>query len=170
MCAGHVPSVFHAPALQGSRFTFALFRPASGFFMSSSSLLLLIIVITLLILLYPHWKRRRILAQPFPAAWHAIVLEKIPFFHRLGKSEQQQLLYLIRLFIADKHFHGCGGLVIDDEIRVTIAAEASLLLLNRKTGIYPRLKHILVYPYAFSTIHEEYNTDGTVSVLPRGLL
>lgn len=138
--------------------------------MSPYLLLFAICVIAVLVLSYPAWKRRRALATPFPDEWHAIVIAKLPFFPRLRASEQQQLLDLIRLFIVDKQFHGCGGLVIDDEIRITIAAEACLLLLNRKTDIYPRLKHILVYPWAFSVDHEVFNPDGTVSIEPRGLL
>jgi Mlc titration factor MtfA (ptsG expression regulator) len=37
------------------------------------------------------------------------------------------------VFLAEKHFEGCGGLALTDEIRVTIAAQACLLLLHRET-------------------------------------
>jgi Mlc titration factor MtfA (ptsG expression regulator) len=123
-----------------------------------------------LVFLYPAWRKRWLLSQPFPAAWLAIINRKLPFYPCLHAREQKQLRDLIRLFLDEKHFHGCGGLQIDDEIRVTIAAEACLLLLNRKTEIYPRLQHILVYPYAFRAEQQYYNADGTVSLAGRDML
>ena len=47
------------------------------------------------------------------------------------------------------YFEGCGGLELTDEIKVTIAAQACLLLLHRETDYYPRLITILVYPHAY---------------------
>ena len=52
-------------------------------------------------------------------------------------------------FLAEKHLEGCGGLKLTDVIRVTIAAQACLLLLHRETEYYPRLVTILVYPSAY---------------------
>jgi len=52
----------------------------------------------------------------------------------------------IKVFVAEKNFEGCGGLEITDEIRVTVAAYACILLLNRRHDFYPRLQSILVYP------------------------
>ena len=46
-------------------------------------------------------------------------------------------------------FEGCGGLELTDEMRVLIAAQACLLLLNRPAAVYPRLKTILVYPSTY---------------------
>jgi len=53
------------------------------------------------------------------------------------------------VFLAEKSFEGCGGLELTDEIRVTIAAQACLLLLHREPEYYPGLDVILVYPSAF---------------------
>ncbi len=53
-----------------------------------------------------------------------------------------QLRNLIKQFLHQKHFSGAGGLEITDEIRVTIAAEACMLLLNRK---HRRLPGIALY-------------------------
>ena len=65
---------------------------------------------------------------------------------------QLQLKQHIQVFIAEKDFVGCNGIQITDEIKVTIAAQACLLLLNRKTNYYPKLKTILVYPSAFLSL------------------
>ncbi len=56
---------------------------------------------------------------------------------------------LIPIFLAEKTFEGCGGLTVSEEMKVTIAAQACLLLLHRDTDIYPRLVTILVYPSAY---------------------
>ena len=57
-----------------------------------------------------------------------------------------------------------------DEIRVTIAGEACLLLLNRSTNAYFQLYHILVYPSSFVAAREERNEAGVVSQKETGLL
>lgn len=138
--------------------------------MTELLILCLILAVILLGIFGPGLRRKMLLAKPFPDAWLAIVKRRLPFFDRLTRDEQQQLQDNIRLFLAGKQFHGCGGLEITDDIRLTIASEACLLLLNRNTRIYPRLKHILVYPHAFVTSHEQRNADGTISTAGRGLL
>ena len=110
------------------------------------------------------------MAQDFPQDWQAILDRNIPVVHRLSKPEQQQLHDLIRLFIHNKTFYGCGGLAINDEIRLTIAAQACLLLLNRPNNIYPKLRYILVYPQAFKAERNQHSEDGTVAQRSVGLL
>ena len=55
----------------------------------------------------------------------------------------------MQVFLAEKKFEGCAGLELDDEIRVTIAAQACLLLLHRDTDYFPDLEVILVYPHTY---------------------
>ena len=68
----------------------------------------------------------------------------------------------IQIFLAEKHFEGCGGLVLTDEIKVTIAAQACLLLLHRETDYYPRLITVLVYPSAYVARSAEHIGGGVV--------
>ncbi len=60
-----------------------------------------------------------------------------------------ELLGHIQVFLAEKRFEGCGGFEITDEVRVTIAAQACLLLLHRETDYFPGLLTILVYPLSY---------------------
>ena len=53
---------------------------------------------------------------------------------------------------SDNPQEGCGGLELTDEIRLTIAAQACLLLLHRETDYYPQLSAILVYPSTYLDI------------------
>ena len=69
---------------------------------------------------------------------------------------------MIQVFLDEKEFEGCGGLTITDEIRVTIAAHACLLLLGRETDIYPELRSILVYPSTYVSRYSVQQPDGTV--------
>lgn len=138
--------------------------------MSLAAFLSMVIVISAVAFLYPRWRRSRLLARPFPGEWLGFVERALPFYTRMSMEEQHQLRQLITLFLDDKHFHGCGGQQITDEVRVIIAAEACLLRLNRRTGLYPGLKHILVYPSAFIAARDSINTDGTISEHRHGLL
>jgi Mlc titration factor MtfA (ptsG expression regulator) len=94
-------------------------------------------------------RRRRLRGAPFPDAWRSIVEHGFPLFGRLPPADQAELLGHIQVFLDEKKFEGCGGLEITDEIRVTIAAQACLLLLHRAPHYYPRLVTILVYPHAY---------------------
>jgi Mlc titration factor MtfA (ptsG expression regulator) len=100
----------------------------------------------------PRWvaaRRARVAARPFPPEWRDILRRRVPYVRGLPADLQLQLKKRIQVFLAEKPFIGCRGLEITDEIRVTVAAQACLLLLNRPTDYYPKLRQILVYPGAF---------------------
>lgn len=100
----------------------------------------------------PWWRRqrrRRLRAQRFPGSWQGILWRNVALYRRMPKVLKDQLHAHIQVFLAEKTFLGCNGLEVNDEMRVTIAAQACLLLLNRDTGYYPGLSTVLVYPAAF---------------------
>lgn len=85
-----------------------------------------------------------------PGAWAAIATRNVPLVQALTAAERDELFGHVRVFLADKRFDGCGGLEIDDEVRVTIATQACLLLLNREVDApYPDLEVVAVYPSAY---------------------
>ena len=106
-------------------------------------------------------RRERLRAGPFPADWEAILRRNVPLYGRLDEDDREELRGDILVFLAEKRFEGCGGLVLTDEIRVTIAAQACLLLLHRETDDYPRLVTILVYPHAY-VAHSRQSIGGGV--------
>lgn len=95
------------------------------------------------------WRRHRIRRAPFPAAWREILRRRVPYFVRMPADLQLQLKRHMQVFLSEKPFIGCDGLEITDEMRVTIAAQACLLLLGRRSDYFPNLRQILVYPGAF---------------------
>ena len=112
-------------------------------------------------------KRRRneaVLAVPFPEAWRAIVDAKVPLVRRLTDDERERLERLVRIFLADKTFEGCAGLTITDEMRVTIAAQACLLVVNqeREESLYEGFETVLVYPSAY--VASRQRRDGMLVV------
>ena len=138
--------------------------------------LLLILVPTLLFvawMLSQPWRaerrRRRSGAAPFPHAWRSILRRRLPLYRRLPAELQRQLRRHIQVFIADKAFIGCQGQAITDEVRVTIAAQAGLLRLNRGGELFPGLRQILVYPGAF-VVDRVANADGGVQQDQRRVL
>lgn len=94
-------------------------------------------------------RRRRLQTRPFPDDWLATITRNVEFFQRLSATDQAELLGHVQVFLAEKRFEGCDGLEITDEVRVTIAAQACLLLLHRKSDYFPRLVTILVYPSTY---------------------
>ena len=93
--------------------------------------------------------RKRLRARPFPNEWLKIIKRNVAFFDRLPANDQHELVDHIQVFLAEKNFE-VVKLDITDEIRVTIAAQACLLLLHRKTDYFPRLLTILVYPSTYA--------------------
>lgn len=100
-------------------------------------------------MVFAWWRERRrekILEQPFPDGWRGIIQENVGYARYLDEAERQQLEDLVQVFIEEKTFVGCGGLELDDEIRVTIAANACILLLGLDHDVYHEVDSILVYP------------------------
>ena len=97
----------------------------------------------------PGQRRKRLLARPFPPEWEQHLVKNVKLYSMLPPQLQRELHGHVQIFLAEKDFEGCGGLQMTDEIRVTIAGLASLLLLNRSTRHYPGLQAVLVYPSAY---------------------
>lgn len=121
--------------------------------LSLAALLLLGLVFSAALLLQPRWAARRrawLRARPFPAAWRRILRRRVPAVARLPYPLRRRLEGHIQVFVAEKAFVGCQGQPVDDEVRVTIAAQACLLLLGEaQPACFPALRQVLVYPGAF---------------------
>jgi Mlc titration factor MtfA (ptsG expression regulator) len=99
------------------------------------------------------WKRHdraRILQRPFPAEWRAILARNVPLASTLDAAEHKTLENGVQIFVAEKHFEGCGGLELTQEMPVTIAGQACLLLLHLdEADVFPTVESVLVYPSAY---------------------
>ena len=100
-------------------------------------------------------RRERIRARPFPPEWLAVIERNVPMYARLPEDDRRELQRRVLVFMAEKSFEGAGGLEMTDEIRVTIAAQACILLLRLDDDdYYPKLRSIVVYPTAYKVPRE----------------
>jgi len=93
--------------------------------------------------------RDRLVATPFPTGWSGILSRNVKRYSGLNEMEQSKLRHDLRIIIAEKNWEGCSGLALNDEVKVTIAAQVSLLLLGFQDKYFETVESILVYPDAF---------------------
>ena len=104
-------------------------------------------------------KRARLLATPLDAEQRAIVERLVPLVRRLPADLRDKLDGKMNLFFDQITFRGYNGLEVTEEMRLSIAAQACLLIVNSPVW-YDTLRNVLVYPAAFFTGRESH--DGHV--------
>jgi Mlc titration factor MtfA (ptsG expression regulator) len=117
----------------------------------------------------PGHPRVRFRREPIPPHWREIVARNVPLAARLSAPDQERLLRLAQVFLHDKPMEGVG-LELTDEIRVTVAAQACLLLLNLDYPCYPKLRRVLIYPGTFHPRRVDMPRFGEIHQEPRATL
>lgn len=107
-------------------------------------------------------KRKRLSAQPFPDEWLQILHANFAHFQLLNSQEQIKLKNDLRILVAEKNWEGCRGLTLTEEVKVTIAAQAALLVLGFENQYYGKLQSILVYPDAYIAPGQTITRGGLV--------
>jgi Mlc titration factor MtfA (ptsG expression regulator) len=99
---------------------------------------------------FNSWRRSRIAkrARIDGALW-TTVLDRYSFLSGLSAEEELRLRERVAIFLHDKQIQGAAGLVLDDEMRLTIAVQASILILNLAANWYDGWVEIIVYPAEF---------------------
>ena len=117
-------------------------------------------------------RRRRdaVRRRPFPTPWRSFIDKNVPYVARLSACDREELFGHVQVFLDEKRFEGCGGLEITDEVRVTIAAQACILLLHREADPYPQLLSILVYPTAYVVRGGRRTPEGLIAEGPEARL
>ena len=105
-------------------------------------------------------RRQRLRSELFPDHWRRIIETRVPMVARLSHEDLTELLGHTRILLEEKHFEGAAGLVMRDEVRVTTAAQAAVLLLHRETDYFPRLTSVIVYPTAY--VAEDQHVEGGI--------
>ena len=101
-------------------------------------------------------RRAGLRATGLSLAWRQIIAAQLPIFAKLPLDLRRRLEGLINQFIDEVTFVGCEGQEITDKVRVTIAAQACLLIVNKPNRWYKTLDTIYVYPSAFKSQVTEY--------------
>ena len=115
-------------------------------------------------------RRKRWRVEPFPPIWTKVIERNVPYYQYLTNLERSELRGHIQVFLHEKEFEGCEGLEITDEIRVTIAAQACILLLHRDTDYFPLTTSILVYPSHYFASTSRRLAGGIVQEAVEGRL
>ena len=124
-------------------------------------LFLFIVIIVYYLIKIPKKRRRtKLYKKEFPQQWIAILETNFQLYKKLPSDLRRQLHGHMQIFLNEKNFVGYNGIVIDETIKLTIAAQACILLLNRKTNYYPHLTNILIYPNAFTHSDHEGNAHS----------
>jgi Mlc titration factor MtfA (ptsG expression regulator) len=107
-------------------------------------------------------RRRKLLAEPFPADWIGYLEANVPYCHSLSQPEQAKLRDDLRVFLAEKTWEGCAGLEVTDEMKVTVSALACLLVLGMREVYYDRVQSILMYPAGYVAPERQVLGDNVV--------
>ena len=117
-----------------------------------------------------RWWQQRFLRKhriPLPL-WYA-ALSQAPVLTQLNATERHRLRELASRFLHAKGIVGVQGQVVTDEMRVLIAAQACLLILNLDLDYFDGWHEIIVYPDSFIIAHEQRDEAGVVHRTHRAL-
>jgi Mlc titration factor MtfA (ptsG expression regulator) len=132
--------------------------------------LALLVAAALLAWWVPRWRLARALARPFDPAHAAILERNVVQYRAMPAGQQAELRRLVQQFLLQKKFLGCAGLELTDEMRVTIAGHACLLLMGRPSKVFAGLHTVLVYPGAFLVPRKQVDVAGVVTEERQDLL
>lgn len=112
------------------------------------------------------WRRRRVLERkPLPDALWQRVVARLPLLEGLTADELERLRQWVILFLDDKDIHAAAGFAVTEEMRVAIAAQACLLILNLDMDYYRGWVEVIVYPDEFVPEREYMDDAGVVHMV-----
>ncbi len=106
--------------------------------------------------------RRPAASNQIPVQLWTNIFARMPFLGGLSVVERDRLLQLANDFLAAKEMHGAAGLALTDEMRVAIAAQACLPILELGLGCYEGWVGVIVYPSEFRVQREEMDETGVL--------
>lgn len=93
--------------------------------------------------------------------WRRVVLA-LPFIGELARDDAKRLRELTLLFLSEKAITGARDLVLTDHMRVAIAAQACLPILNLGLDWYDDWVGVVVYPGDFRVRRQDVDASGVV--------
>jgi len=103
-----------------------------------------------------------LLSLPIPHDWLEILNRNVTPYSVLSAEKKAKLVDCVRVFVAEKNWEGCNGLVVTDEMQVTIAGYACLLLLGMKHDYFSHVLSVLIYPTDYRAPVKGANIGGVV--------
>lgn len=99
----------------------------------------------------------------FRPEWRRMIEANVPLYGRLPRPLREQLHRRIARFVESTRFEGCNGLELTEEMVLTVAAQACLLVLGREGEPYPKLRNVYLYPSTFVTRQQSQDALGVVT-------
>lgn len=109
------------------------------------------------------WRRRAVRALPMRADWRDAIATHWPLWHRMPRDLQARVERGALDFVSRVDFIGCNGLAVTDAMRIVVAAQAALLVVNRGLDLYRPLYSVLLYPSVFVVPIEVVDDVGVVT-------
>ena len=94
-------------------------------------------------------RRKRLIKRAFPQEWHFYLKRHLPMYRYLSEEKRKELENHTKILLAEKKFVGAQGFAVTDFMKVLVCAQASILLLSRKTDYFPNVETIVIYPHTF---------------------
>src|SRR5262245_60285358 len=94
-------------------------------------------------------RRAKLLDEPFPREWDAIIRRNVGHFRLLSTDQQKKVRVAVQILVGEKRWEGANHFPVNDEVRVTVSAQAALPLLGLDHDYYSRVPSIVIYPGAF---------------------
>lgn len=102
--------------------------------------------------MFRWWRKRRqrkILAEPLYPDWLQILAAAVPQSSEWNSTLQTKFANNTRIFMASKNWEGCNGLTVTTEMKIVIAAQASMMVLGIDDYCFEGVQTILIYPASF---------------------
>lgn len=95
-------------------------------------------------------RRKRIIETAFPAAWAKHLIRNVRYYGCLSRGQQSTVQRIVQVFVAEKNWVGGAGFYVTEEMKVTIAGYASLMVLGFDEPYYfDHVRSIIVYPGSY---------------------
>ncbi|MDR2875722.1 MAG: zinc-dependent peptidase [Methylobacillus sp.] len=111
--------------------------------------------------IFSNWRRKRILRRariPQPV-WDRAVAN-LPLLAGLTQEELQRLRDLATLFLHEKSYEPVQGLELNEAMKIDLAAQAALPILNLGFDWYDGWTSVVLYPDEYATRHEWVDENG----------
>lgn len=99
----------------------------------------------------------------FKDEWVEALERNLPLYSKLPGELRERLHLRVARFVESTRFEGCNGLELTEDMIITVAGQACLLVLQREGEPYPKLKTVYLYPSTFRSHQRRQDESGIVT-------
>jgi Mlc titration factor MtfA (ptsG expression regulator)/Tfp pilus assembly protein PilF len=92
-------------------------------------------------------RRRSILDAPFPDEWEALLKRRIRHYAPLPAPQRERVRAIVQVLVAEKEWAGVGGLEVAEDMKVTVAGQAAVMVSGFEDPyFFDRLHTLVIHP------------------------